>query len=618
MNAKTQALQIFSQKSLPEIDCFISNLAFHDLTPPNVIVPPGLKNLLGLNLNFCMTPNPISKKDLKKSLMELERSMRLKFHFRDKPDQEYNKNLYISNKNWIPPHGPEPMEQIFDKINNNINVMKMPTNRYSNLSTSQKTTLKLLQDRKDLKVCMTDKNLGPALLSTDQYIKLVKSHLNTTTYRKCQINSHSNEDTYVRLVRAKVMAFASKVQSNFPRKSPNIITHDIKNKRLNLLYGNPKIHKIPLKIRPIVSNSNGLTNGLSIWINEYMKKYMTNQKTYLRDSDQLVDILKSTTVEPNDTIITFDVISMYTSLQIQHVLETIRQYLPNDYFHQILTEGLEIIMKNNYFTFLNEIYLQLDGTAMGTPVAPVFASLFCGIIEIKKLLVEFSRHIKLYKRFIDDGFAIWNFHDKPKSFDAFISRFSQLSKLEFTYEIHPNSAPFLDLEIYRGEVYYETRTYQKDNNLYLYIPPTSAHPPGILKSLVYGRIQKYQYQNSQQSDLEIRCQQLYDRLKARGHEEKDLDPLFIEAMTKTPTINSPTKQILIKFPFDPNGPSKPYLRTIFETEAIENFMKTHTGITKTTICFTKPMNLRSQLCRSRLEEVEAPHPLVEEETKEGV
>jgi hypothetical protein len=51
------------------------------------------------------------------------------------------------------------------------------------------------------------------------------------------------------------------------------------------------------------------------------------------------------------------------------------------------------------------------------------------------------------------------------------------------------SVNFLDLTItIREDRRIMTKTYKKLMNLYLYIPPASAHPPGMLKSIVYGNL----------------------------------------------------------------------------------------------------------------------------------
>jgi len=44
---------------------------------------------------------------------------------------------------------------------------------------------------------------------------------------------------------------------------------------------------------------------------------------------------------------------------------------------------------------------------------------------------------------------------------------------------------FLDLTItINSNGLLTTKTYQKPTNLHLYLPPTSAHPPGVLKRII--------------------------------------------------------------------------------------------------------------------------------------
>ena len=66
---------------------------------------------------------------------------------------------------------------------------------------------------------------------------------------------------------------------------------------------------------------------------------------------------------------------------------------------EILSELIEIVLKNIVFEF-NNYYLQIQGTAMGTKMAPVYANLFMG--KLKEKLRELGKpHIMLRKRFID-------------------------------------------------------------------------------------------------------------------------------------------------------------------------------------------------------------------------
>jgi len=52
------------------------------------------------------------------------------------------------------------------------------------------------------------------------------------------------------------------------------------------------------------------------------------------------------------------------------------------------------------------------------------------------------------------------------------------------------SVDYLDLTIILKNGRITTKTYQKAMNLYLYIPPHSAHPPGMIKGMVYGLLRR--------------------------------------------------------------------------------------------------------------------------------
>ena len=69
-------------------------------------------------------------------------------------------------------------------------------------------------------------------------------------------------------------------------------------------------------------------------------------------------------------------------------------------------------------------------------------------------------------------------------------------------------------------------------NLYLYIPPHSAHQPGIVKSLIFGQLQRYWLQNTYVEDYQHFTSLLLNRLLDRGHTHKNLQPIFLQAAAK--------------------------------------------------------------------------------------
>ena len=74
------------------------------------------------------------------------------------------------------------------------------------------------------------------------------------------------------------------------------------------------------------------------------------------------------------------------------------------------------------------------------------------------------------------------------------------------------------------------------DNLYLYLPPHSAHPPGVIKSLIFGLTRKYKLQNSDPRDYKSMLVKLYQRLLARGHSDLSLFHLFEEAIQTANTV----------------------------------------------------------------------------------
>ena len=103
---------------------------------------------------------------------------------------------------------------------------------------------------------------------------------------------------------------------------------------------------------------------------------------------------------------------MYTDIPMDYALEIISKYLTDnegrfDYHAETFISVLEIVMKNDIIKFWDVYRKQISGTSMGKPPVPPWTTIYERINE-DKYIPKWETCIELIKRFIDDGYAMWN------------------------------------------------------------------------------------------------------------------------------------------------------------------------------------------------------------------
>ena len=228
-----------------------------------------------------------------------------------------------------------------------------------------------------------------------------------------------------------------------------------------------------------------------------------------------------------------DATSMYTNIDTHHAFNVIENFLriqQPDICKQesisidALIAGLEIIMTHNVFKFGDTFWVQLTGTAMGTPPAPMYATLYFAIYEINTTVL--FPQLKYYGRYIDDVLAIWEPQpdtDNQQIWIQFQDQINSYGKLKWEASHLSKSVNFLDLTISIAlDLTIETKVIEKALNLYLYLPPHSAHPPGVLKGLIAGMIHRIFRLNSNKSNIKSALNDLYKQLRTCGYTERTL------------------------------------------------------------------------------------------------
>ena len=131
-------------------------------------------------------------------------------------------------------------------------------------------------------------------------------------------------------------------------------------------------------------------------------------------------------------------------------------------------EAVNFILNNNTFHFDDNYYLQKCGTAMGTKMAPTYATLFMGYLEEKfytEIEKRFDANVRLYfennwLRYLDDCFIIWKneFGEIDELHDILMNLHPAIT---FKWQTDPNKINFLDITVIKEETNLKTDIFYK-------------------------------------------------------------------------------------------------------------------------------------------------------------
>jgi hypothetical protein len=156
---------------------------------------------------------------------------------------------------------------------------------------------------------------------------------------------------------------------------------------------------------------------------------------------------------------------------------------------------------------------------MGVPPAPTYATLYYGIYEEQQLLPTFTNSIAAYFRYIDDGFGFWICHPDALTDEVLWDEFcSSTAYGKLTWEVSTRqlSIDFLDLTVNLRNGRIHTTLYEKELNLYLYLPPHSTHQQGLLRGFVIGMIGRILKLTTGPANCRHAIRNLFLRLRCRS------------------------------------------------------------------------------------------------------
>ena len=319
-----------------------------------------------------------------------------------------------------------------------------------NLPKKVNIALKALAKNKQLVISKPDKGNGVVLLNREDYVNKMKVVLEDNTKFRIKHNVDLYKSTLslearIRLILTKMKNFNIISPKTYEKAYP-------RGSRPCLLYGLPKVHKTGAPLRPIMSASGSAVHGLAQVLVPILAPLTTNEYS-VSNSLLFAEELGLSNLG-GLTLASFDISSLFTNIPLDETIQIILEANANKklgkkiYNHDLLKMALEASTKNCNFIFNEEVYEQIDGVAMGSPLGPTLANIFMCHFEDTFLKNATTNKPVFYRRYVDD--ILLGFTD-PQDIEGFWQYYNtRHANIKFTIEYEAQlSISFLDITIIR-------------------------------------------------------------------------------------------------------------------------------------------------------------------------
>ncbi|CAJ0931129.1 unnamed protein product, partial [Ranitomeya imitator] len=240
-----------------------------------------------------------------------------------------------------------------------------------------------------------------------------------------------------------------------------------------------------------------------------------------------LNVIKSIKDVTGDTIlVTLDVNNLYTSIKHEKGMQATRLLLEGTNMEpraiNFLMNLLNLVLTENFFLFEDTYFLQVQGTAMGSNVAPPYANAFMSFFESEFVYTNilYKTHCHTWLRYIDDIFCMWV--GPLTTLEEFFNQINAIwPELTFTITHDYNQVNFLDTTIIKesdGTLSTDLYTKSTDrNSLLLY---QSCHPLATKKSIPISQFHRVRKIVSNDNTCKIRLDEMETRFTQRGYPKR--------------------------------------------------------------------------------------------------
>mgnify|MGYP001809584684 FL=1 len=577
--------------------------------------------LLNKGLRFISTPSRLQLPQLLTGLDRFERSVRLRCQFGGGAIPKFR----VPNPGFEPKTAPASVEDFLDAVRSGAlarydTLQQQRQQQHKrvpahNLRPAERQALQDLRQQHDLIIKPADKNLGLVIMAASDYRTCVLQHVSDTRVYEDVTDSIDQQRlkacrrlvTLVNQYEGPLGMDVCKYALQGLQKCMQQPAH---------LYCLPKLHKMqcmkpPIVGRPIAACHSWITTNISKVVGEMLNSVLHEHPTILLDRTDLVSLVESAQVTESTWLVTFDVESLYPSIDQAQCAEACAEAVDGSTMRKVMVHDFVLfVLQNNIVQVEGRYYRQTSGGAMGNNLLPPAAQLYMALKWEKRIKEELGEGFPaLFKRFLDDGFVL--FEGSREALQRFIQVMQNaLPNINITHTCSKSQVDFLDLVVYKvrcaatGAYRLKVRTHQKALNRYLYIPYSSFHHKGVFKSFVHAELIRYVITNTEQCWYDNMVAKFSHRLLQRGYPQQwisaqaaavsfsDRDK-YLQRSTHAPSSSAASALIV------------PYLNSVPELglqqllhDMYTDHPAAHAHMAKPFVCFTKGSNLGAKLVRA--------------------
>jgi hypothetical protein len=219
---------------------------------------------------------------------------------------------------------------------------------FPNMTKNELKAMKSLRLNKEIRIVQADKGNCTPVLDESKYKEKLNNLLGSWIYEPLPKYPTTK-------VERRVQKLLSKYKTVLPTETKRELT-PYHSKPLHLC-GFPKIHKPDIPLRPIVSSIGSPCYALAGIIHKILSTLAGKSESFVKNSGHFIKLLKCVNLQALDTLVSFDIVSLFTNVPVDEALQVIRNKLQNDNTLaersllqvEAIMELLEVCLKTTYF-----------------------------------------------------------------------------------------------------------------------------------------------------------------------------------------------------------------------------------------------------------------------------